>query len=104
MSIYRVSPLFIYRPVKKSSVLTEQRLIQMFLLLFFSWQYSVFILFICIPALTEIMRSRKARLALLERASHGEHKPTEDRWDKFMLISNGILLFAFFTTFSRIII
>ena len=35
---------------------------------------------------------------------HSEHNPLADNWDKTMLVFYGVLLFAFFTTFSRTII
>ena len=35
---------------------------------------------------------------------HSEHKPFADRVDKFLIFSYSVILFAFFTTFSRVII
>ena len=35
---------------------------------------------------------------------HSEHSPLADRWDKFMLVSYILMLFSFFSTFSRTVI
>ena len=35
---------------------------------------------------------------------HSEHEPFADPWDKFTAISYGIMVFALFTTFSRVVV
>lgn len=35
---------------------------------------------------------------------HSEHSPSADTWDKSMLVFYGVILFAFFATFSRTVI
>lgn len=35
---------------------------------------------------------------------HSEHRPFADSWDRFFIISYGVMLFGFFITFSRTII
>ncbi len=35
---------------------------------------------------------------------HVEHSPLSDNWDKFFILSYGVILFGFFATFSRVVI
>jgi len=42
--------------------------------------------------------------AYLYSRLHAEHQPLADKWDKILLLAESIILFAFFSTFSRTVI